>query len=490
MPGWQALTRDLDWAPTYVPERELFPEDVAGSPWLPHDAWSAWEEPYKTTFAEYARTQHEKERAVLALRQALGAARAVRGVDRAWQSVAKLHGATLALGEFAAVVGNLRSVRFARAAAWRSTAAFGALDEVRHTQIPLLLHAELVRHDAQFDFTHRLYHTNNWVSVAGRHLLDELLLASNAVELAIATNFVFETGFTNLQFIGLSAVADRVGDHLLRTTLESIQTDEARHAQIGLPTLERVVAADREYAQYLVDKWFWRSWRLFSTVTGITMDYLTPVAHRGPSFKEFVEEWVTAQFLASIERVGLERPWYWSQFVRSTSHDHHMIYASAYTYRATVWFDMVVPGPDERAWLRTRYPESWDAYDPVWDRVTALWKKADPGVDFAVHGAAIPTFCNLCQLVLSSGSPDRNEACDLVRGGTRYVFCSRPCRWIFENEPARYEGSPDIVKRVLAGKAPGNLIEFLTRYSGLRYELWGKDALAGEYPWLARGGPR
>jgi hypothetical protein len=43
---------------------------------------------------------------------------------------------------------------------------------------------------------------------------------------------------------------------------------------------------------------------------------------------------------------------------------------------------------------------------------------------------------------------------------------------------------------VLAGKAPGNLIEFLTRYSGLRYELWGKDAHAGEYPWLARGGPR
>src|SRR5579859_4761902 len=133
MPAWQALTRDLDWDPTYVTERELFPEDVAGTAWLTHEQWAGWEEPYKTTFAEYARTQHEKERAVLALRQALGAARAVRGVDRAWQSVAKLHGATLALGEFAAVVGNLRAVRFARAAAWRSTAAFGALDEVRHT---------------------------------------------------------------------------------------------------------------------------------------------------------------------------------------------------------------------------------------------------------------------------------------------------------------------------------------------------------------------
>ena len=66
---------------------------------------------------------------------------------------------------------------------------------------------ELVRWDAQFDWTHKFYHTNNWVAIASRHLVDELLLAANPIEFAIATNFVFETGFTNLQFVGLSALA-------------------------------------------------------------------------------------------------------------------------------------------------------------------------------------------------------------------------------------------------------------------------------------------
>ena len=33
---------------------------------------------------------------------------------------------------------------------------------------------ELVKHDAQFDWTHRFYHSNDWVAVAARHLVDEL----------------------------------------------------------------------------------------------------------------------------------------------------------------------------------------------------------------------------------------------------------------------------------------------------------------------------
>jgi toluene monooxygenase system protein A len=493
MGAWRDLARDLDWEPTYVSERDLFPEDVAGRPWMDHAAWSEWKEPFATTFPEYVRTQSDKEKAVQAVRQAIGVGRDLRGADRAWLSVSKLHSAAFTLAEFAAVVGNLRSARFGRSSAWRATAAFGALDEIRHTQIPLLLHADVVRYDAQFDFTHRLYHTNNWISIAGRHLIDELILASDAVELAIGTNFVFEQGFTNLEFIGLSAVADRVGDHLQRTVLDSIQTDEARHAQIGRATLERVVTADKAYAQRLVDKWFWRSWRLFSTVTGIAMDYLTPVSRRGPSFKEFVLEWVAEQFLAAIADVGLERPWYWDDFVQSASHDHHMMYASAYTYRSTVWFDMVVPGPADRAWLRSRYPESWDLYEPIWTRIAEKWRATDPGVELAVHGAAIPTFCNLCQLVLAHGTPTQNGATSLDWGPPgekkeKFVFCSPVCRWIFEQEPERYAASPDVVRRVLAGKAPGNLVEFLTRYSGLRYEVWGKDAKGGDYEWLDRPG--
>jgi toluene monooxygenase system protein A len=247
-----------------------------------------------------------------------------------------------------------------------------------------------------------------------------------------------------------------------------------------------VAKEDPEYAQYLLDKWFWRSWQLFAIVTGFSMDYLTPIEGRARSFKEFVEEWVVEQYLGALDEHGLSRPWYWDIFLKSLDHYHHMVYASAYTYRASVWFDFVLPGPRERGWLQQKYPRSWDAFEPVWDTITDRWRAADPGNDFAVHGTAIIGFCDLCQLVLSGGTPRRNTATTIERDGRRYVFCSEPCRWIFEKEPERYASHKDVVKRVLAGEAPANLVALLRRYFGLDYDSWGKDAHGGVYPWLTR----
>jgi toluene monooxygenase system protein A len=483
---WLDLARKLDWDFSYVREEEVFPPEVSGRPWLPRETWAGWDEPYKTTYADYVNNQSEKERSFAAVREALGRVADFKRLPRTWLSGLKLHGATLPLAEFAAVIGNLRAARFGRDSAWRTAATFGALDELRHTQIPLLLMHPLVPWDEQFDWTHRLYHTDNWVAIAARHLADEMLLGADPIEFAIATNFVFETGFTNLQFVGLSAVAHGVGDRLFETMLGSIQSDEARHAQIGGPVLARVVEADRKLAQRLVDKWFWRSWQLFAVVTGFAMDYLTPLGERGASFKEFMQEWIVDQFLHTLADYGLERPWYWTTFLEALDHYHHMVYASAYTYRASVWFDLAVPGPDERRWLREKYPGSWPAFEPVWERVSERWRAADPGNDFAVHGTAIVGFCELCQLVLCNGTPGRNNAVIAEHGGRRRIFCSEPCRWIFESEPERYAAHKGIVQRVLDGEAPANLLALLRQTFGLRYETWGKDAFGGVYPWLGR----
>jgi toluene monooxygenase system protein A len=484
--SWLPLAQNLDWTPSYVREEELFPEDISGGPWLHQEAWAGWAEPFRTTFAEYARTQAQKEEGFVALCDALNAPSRVAALDPGWNAGVKLHSALLTLAEFAAVIGNLRAARFGRQTAWRATSLLGALDELRHTQLPLALMHDRVRRDAQADFTHRLYHTRGWVSIAARHAFDELLLASDPIEFAIATHFVLETGFTNLQFVGLAALADSVGDPLFKAMLTSIQTDEARHAQVGRPVLEVIVEQDRERAQYLVDKWFWRNWQLFAVVTGFTMDYLTPVRRRGASFKEFVEEWVLEQYVSSLGELGLQKPWYWDIFLGSLDHYHHNAYAAAYTYRASVWFDMVLPGPEERAWLARKYPGAWDAYEPIWDRITSAWRKTDPGLEFAAHATAIPCFCALCQMVLAHGTPAQNAALVVDREPRRLIFCSEPCRWIFEREPERYIAHKDVVARVLAGEAPGNLLEFLTRYSGLSSQNWGKDAFGGVYPWLHR----
>ena len=484
---WHDLARKLDWTFSYVDEKEAFPEILSGRPWLPQAQWAGWDEPYKTTYTEYVTNQSQKEASVHAVRDAVGRADDFAKLDPAWRSALKLHSAALPLAEFAAVIGNLRAARFGRDSAWRTTAAFGALDEFRHTGIPLLVMHELVKSDPQFDWTHKFFHTNNWIAIAGRHMVDELLLGTDPIEFAVATNFVFETGFTNLQFIGLSSMAHSVGDRMFEKMLQSIQTDEARHAQIGRPVLETLMRHDPARAQYLVDKWFWRTWLFFAVVTGFAMDYLTPLAQRPQSFREFMEEWILDQFERTLADVGLAKPWYWKQFLEATEVYHHMVYASAYTYRATTWFDFALPGPAERKWLALKYPRTWHLMDPVWERITERARKAGPDLEWYTHGATPVTFCNLCQLVLCGGTPEHNTARMHVHEGQKYVFCSEPCEWIFKQEPERYKGHKDVVKRILAGEAPANVLELLRLYFGLTQDMWGKDVQRNRYPWLEPG---
>jgi toluene monooxygenase system protein A len=481
---WLDLARKLDWDFSYVSEADVYPTEASGTPWLKHEQWADWDEPYRTTYGEYVVNQSAKDDAVEAVRGAVGQIEDFKRLDPGWVNGLKLHAATLPLAEFAAVVGNLRAARFGRDSGWRTMATFGALDELRHTQIPLALMHELVRWDAQFDWTHKFFHTNNWIAIAARHLSDELLLGANPIEFAIGTNLVFETGFTNLQFVGLTSMAHAVGDRMVEKMLSSIQTDEARHSQIGPAVLRTVIRHDPEYAQYLVDKWFWRTWRLFAVVTGFTMDYLTPLEERTGSFKEFVEEWIVDQFDRTLVELGLRRPWYWDAFVESIDLYHHMVYASAYTYRATTWFDFSLPGPDERAWLRSKYPRTWEELDPIWERVTERWRQSGPGVEWYSHGTTPPGFCDLCQLVLCAGTPQKNSAKVLDHGGQRFVFCSEPCAWIFSREPERYASHAGLVRRILSGQAPANLLSLVREYFGLTPESWGKDVRGGDYPWL------
>jgi toluene monooxygenase system protein A len=478
------LARKLDWEFSYVTESEVFPEEVSGSPWLPGAEWRDWDEPYRTSYTEYVTTQSIKEASVHAVREVIGRIEDFQKLDPSWINGLKLHAATLPLAEFAAVIGNLRAARFGRDSAWRTMATFGALDEFRHTQIPLLIMHELIRWDPQFDWTHKFFHTDNWIAIAGRHLVDELLITTDPIEFAIGTHFVFETGFTNLQFVGLSSMARAAGDRMFETMVKSIQTDEARHAQIGHPVLRKVIEHDPERAQYLIDKWFWRSWLFFAVVTGFSMDYLTPLKYRTQSFKEFMEEWVLDQFERTLLEFGLERPWYWQHFLDSIDNYHHMVYASAYTHRATTWFDFTLPSPEDRAWLSEKYPQSFPSFDPIWQRITERWQKSGPTVEWYTHGATPVTFCHLCQLVLCGGTPAKNSAQVMSRGGRKYVFCSAPCRWIFEREPERYAHHKDVVMRILSGEAPGNLLELLKHF-GLTPNTWGKDVAGGRYPWLA-----
>src|SRR5712664_2567779 len=80
---------------------------------------------------------------------------------------------------------------------------------------------------------------------------------ADAVSTAIQLNFTFETGFTNLQFLGMAADAMNVGDLDFGALISSIQTDEARHSQQGEPTIKILVENGKgAIAQKLVDQMF------------------------------------------------------------------------------------------------------------------------------------------------------------------------------------------------------------------------------------------
>lgn len=483
---WLDLARKLDWDYSYVSEREIFPEAMSGHPYLPHAAWQGWDEPDRVAFQDCVAAQHEHNASINAVSEAVGKVEDWEQVDRTRLSALKLRGATLPLAEFAAVVGNLRAARFGRDSAWRSSALLAALEQCRHAAIPLTVLHDLVRSDLQFDFTHKLFHTNGWVAIAGRHLFDELLLGANPIEFAIATNFMFESGFDTLQLLGLSSVAQSGNDRMFEKMLQSIQSHDARHTRSGGPVLLKVMEHDPEYGQYLVDKWFWRCWSFFSLVTGFSMDYLTPLAERKQSFREFVDERVMEPFQRLTREYGLLRPWYWEQFVESVGYYHHMVYVSAYTYRASVWFDMALPSPEERAWLAHEYPASFPEIDPLWERISERARQAPAGMEWFTHGVTPVGFCSLCQLMLCHGTPRVNRARVTDHGDRRHVFCSEPCAWIFQREAARYSRHESVVDRILSGEAPGNLVELLRNYFGLSEECWGKDVARGVYPFLGR----
>ncbi|KUO90867.1 MAG: toluene hydroxylase, partial [Pyrobaculum sp. OCT_11] len=229
------LANRLEWTPKYVAEEELFPVDMHGLPYLPIDVWAElYDAPYKVTYREYVRNQKEKDKMVFAVRDAAARAELDRKLDVTYHGGAFcFHITAIPILEYAAVVGELRMARFGKAGEWRNLATYGSMDETRHAQLQILLSHDKIGVNPKFAWAHKLFWVDGWVSVFARKFFDDIITAADAVENALMLTYGFETGFTNLQFVAYAAMANKSGDFLFGTTTASIQTDEARHAQIG-----------------------------------------------------------------------------------------------------------------------------------------------------------------------------------------------------------------------------------------------------------------
>jgi toluene monooxygenase system protein A len=104
------------------------------------------------------------------------------------------------------------------------------------------------------------------------------------------------------------------------------------------------------------------------------MEYLAPVSARTRSFKEFMTEWVTEQFMKNLAEFDLDKPWFWDLFTEELDYAHHSFQLGLYTYRTTLWFDVAMPDRAEREWLNQKYPRWEETYGGLWDQLERRWE--------------------------------------------------------------------------------------------------------------------
>ena len=481
---WYDLARTTSWTPRYVAEEELFPPFLSDDYGISSELWDKYDEPYKCSYREYVRLQHEKDLAVYSIKSALERPQSRKKVEPGWSSVLKAHYPCIVQLEFSAVSTGGRFTRFFRAGGARNMGTFAAMDEMRHAQLQLFFAYAHLREDRQFDWTPRGLSSNNLISVAIKHAADDVLHTRDVVSASVMTNFCFETAFTNLQFIALSADAARGGDNTFSNLLLSIQSDEARHAQIAIPVLRLMLEAGKKAeAQRLIDVGFWRMWKLFSTLTGITMDYYTPVEQRQHSFKEFMHERVIGEFEQQLRDLGLDHPWYWEIFKKDIDVQHHGQHLRVWLSRELVWFNPAAGvSTSERVWLEQKYPGWNETFGRCWDVIT---ENVRNGNLKRAQLETLPVLCPMSNLPVTGIPGDRWETqlYPLEHQGKRYLFGSGVDRWIFMQEPQRYQGFQTIVERFFEGVIQPQTPEGMISYLGVSAESGGGGHDVHDFAW-------
>ncbi len=453
---WYDIARQTNWTAKYAADAQIFPSEFSDPFGIPMDQWEEFDEPYKVTYRDYVQTQREKDVGAYSVKSATSRNEFYRKAESGWKSMLQFHFGSIPFVEYGSVSAFARMTRFGKAPGMRNMATFGSLDETRHTQIQMFFGYEFIGEHRAFDWAQKAPNTDNWVVISERHCFDDVEHTRDAVSSAIMTNFAFEQGFTNLQFIALSADAKKYGDFSFSAMLQTVQSDEARHSQIGEPLIEIMMRAGRkEEAQRLVDISFWRVWKQFSALSGVSIDYYTPLERREHSFKEFVENFVCTQFLRNLNALGLDKPWYWDDyFLPDINTYHHAQQIGIYLYRATQWWDAVAGvSPVEREWLEKKYPGWNDTYGQIWDVIIENILK---GRSERTEPKILPMMCNMTGLELT-GVPGKSwdvKALHLDLDGRRYHFGSPVDKWIFELEPERYKGHLSFIDRFVAGLMP------------------------------------
>ncbi len=464
---YSALTRDLDWEPSYVEFDKLYPH-VTYEGIKIHD-WSKWEDPFRLTVDAYYKYQAEKDKRLYSVLDGFA-----QGQGHLTLSEARyLNAMKIFLGgvtplEYQAHRHFAYLSRHFAGPGPRFAALCQSIDEMRHAQTEIHTLSNYNKYYSGFhNFTQQ--HDRVWYLSVPKSYFDDALSAG-PFEFLIAIGFSFEFLLTNLLFVPFMSAASFNGDLPTMTFGFSAQSDESRHMTLGLEAIKFLLEQDEDnvpIVQEWVDKWFWRGYRVAAIVAQM-LDYMLPrpVMSWKEAFELYFERQMLDGLFPDLAYYGIKPPRFVQQAIDEKEILSHAVYLVFYNFSFAANFTTTIPTEEHLAWLKQSYPDTFEKYyQPRWDRAKEI---ADGGGRFFFGG--LPQLCQVGQIPMTFPEPgDPTTICQRSSEyqGENFNFCSDGCQWIFEREPEKYVQAWLPVHQIYQGNCGGPSVPEVLEWYGI-----------------------
>lgn len=472
---YSALTRDLDWTPSYVTEEQMFPHTTYEGIKI-HD-WSKWDDPFRLTVDAYYRYQAEKDKRLYSVLDgfAQGQGHLTLSEARYLNAMKVFLGGVTPL-EYAAHRHFAYLARHYNGPGPRFAALCQSIDEMRHAQTEIHTLSNYNKYYSGFHNFAR-QHDRVWYLSVPKSYFDDALTAG-PFEFLIAIGFSFEYLLTNLLFVPFMSAASFNGDLPTMTFGFSAQSDESRHMTLGLEAIKFLLEQDADnvpIVQEWVDKWFWRGYRVTAIIAQM-LDYMLPrpVMSWKEAFELYFEEQMLGGLFPDLAYYGITPPRHVEHAIWEKDHLSHVVYETLYNFSFAANFTTTVPDEEHHQWLAQQYPDTYEQmYKPRWDTYQELM---DAGKRQFFPG--LPQLCQVCQVPMCFPDRDHPETQAQFHSehrGEHVNLCSAGCKWVFDREPEKYLQAWLPVHQILGGNCGGPTVPDVLAWYGFT------DDDSGEY---------
>ncbi len=466
---YSALTRDLDWEPSYVSSEEMFPYTSFEGIKI-HD-WSKWEDPFRLTVDAYYKYQAEKDKRLYAVLDGFAQSQGHLSLSQAsYLNAMKVFLGGVTPLEYQAHRNFAFLSRHFNGPGPRFAALCQSQDEIRHAQTEI---HTLSNYNKYYSGMHSFLkqHDRVWYMSVPKSYFDDALSAG-PFEFLIAIGFSFEYLLTNLLFVPFMSGASFNGDLPTMTFGFSAQSDESRHMTLGLEAIKFLLEQDEDnvpIVQEWVDKWFWRGYRVAAIVAQM-LDYMLPkpVMSWKEAFELYFEKQMLEGLFPDLEYYGIKPPRHVQQAIDEKEALSHFVYWVFYNFSFAANFTTSIPSKEHQAWLAENYPDTFVEYfqKPRWDKAQRI---VDNGGRFFFMG--LPQLCQVCQIPMTFPEPgDLTTICQRTSdyNGEHFNLCSDGCKWIFDREPEKYVQAWLPVHQIYQGNCGGPTVPDVLAWYGMQ----------------------